>query len=57
MSVRGIIRWLLWRLQQPRPTPAARTYAIPAETRILAVESEARVLAIPAETRVYAVEG
>jgi len=54
-AIRGIVRWLLWRLQSLTITPACRTYPIPAETRVLAVHGEARTLAIPAETRVLTV--
>lgn len=35
------------------PTPAERTYTVPAESRAYTVEAESRTLTVPAESRVY----
>lgn len=46
--------WLRGRPQLPPPavtTPAARTYRIPPETRVLVPHAEPRSLRVPAENR------
>ena len=54
-TIRGIVRWVLWRLQSLTVVPVCRIYAIPAEARILPIEAETRTWAIEAETRILPV--
>ena len=59
MTVRSIVRWLLWKVSGPQPVftnpPATRTYILRSDNRTFVLEAEGRTFVVPREDRTYIV--